>query len=101
VPEWLGKEVAPLRRNGAGVGRKAEYDWEDADLFVQNQLNEKGDFAESKNRVKGWRSQADLERLVGSYIGKHEGKMAAISTIRQRISPMIEKWRKQSLAANQ
>jgi hypothetical protein len=100
LPEWLGGEVAPMGRKSTRVGRKAQYDWEDVDLFVQKQLDEKGDFAESINSVKGWRAQADLETLVEAYIEKQDGEAPARSTIRHRISPMIDKWRKQNPAAN-
>jgi hypothetical protein len=99
IPECFDVETLHKPRK-KGAGRRAQYDWEDVDLFVQKQLNEKGDFAESKNWVKGWRSLADLERLVEGYIERREGKAPARSTIRERIGPMIDKWRKRNSADN-
>jgi hypothetical protein len=75
------------------VGRKDAYDWGEAVLFIEKVLNERGDFAEPENAMAGWRSQADLERLVVEHMSPIEGKEPAVSTIRRRVTPTLVKWR--------
>jgi hypothetical protein len=53
-------------------GRKLGYDWEESELFVEELLDLHGDFAAQTNAKEGWRSQADLEKLVGDHIEKLE-----------------------------
>jgi hypothetical protein len=81
-------------------GRKFEYDWEEVELFVVQQLDLRGDFEDPGNAMEGWRCQANLENLVGDHMKKFENKKPAISTIRKHIAPVIGSWRAKRAADN-
>jgi hypothetical protein len=86
--------VPAIKRRGK-AGRKPKFDWGEVTLFVQRELNRKGDFGDPENAVDGWRSQADLEKLVGDHIKKFEKKpRPAGSTIRRHIVQDIAAWRR-------
>lgn len=83
-------------RSKSKVGRKPEYDWNDIAHFVRKELDERGDFEDESNAVEGWRSQADLVRLVMDYMERiklHSGKTPSESTLKARLAPLIAEWR--------
>ncbi len=81
------------------AGRKAQYDWLDADLFVRRELDTRGDFDDA-NQVDDWRCQADLERSVADYFSRsNKDKVPAPSLIRKKIGPMVDAWRRKQGAA--
>jgi hypothetical protein len=88
---------APKRKSG----RRAEYDWVEAKLFVVQQLEAKGDFDEP-DQLDNWKSQADLERCVADYFStKGIGKVPATSLIRSKIGTIVAAWRSdKNLAKN-
>jgi hypothetical protein len=81
-------------------GRKLGYDWEEAKLFAEKLLDLHGDFAAQANAQEGWRSQADLERLVGDHIEEFDQKRPVDSTIRKHIALVIKTWRNKQVADN-
>ncbi|MDN4986566.1 hypothetical protein QY049_25740 [Bradyrhizobium sp. WYCCWR 13022] len=86
---------APKRKSG----RKAQYDWVEAKLFVEQQLEARGDFDEP-DQMDNWKSQADLERCLADHFSeKGEGKTPAPSLIRARIGPIVAAWRSKKNSA--
>ena len=81
-------------------GRKLGYDWEESELFAEKLLDLHGDFAVQENAKEGWRSQADLEELVGDHILEFDKKRPVHSTIRKHIAPVIKAWRNKQAADN-
>jgi hypothetical protein len=80
-------------------GAKPRYDWEEVELLVQRELDERGDFNDA-NQVENWRSQADLERTVADHFSNQNGETPAVSTVRKRIVPMVNRWRLKERSRN-
>jgi hypothetical protein len=74
-------------------GPKYKYDWGEVELFVEDELNNNGDFERPEFAGDGWRSQADLEKRVLEHIKKFEGKEPAPSTVRSHVGRMVAAWR--------
>ena len=75
-------------------GRAPIYDWSDAMQFAVKQLDERGDFLDAKDAVPGWRSQADLMRLVITYMAKlNDGDEPPDSTVKSHLKTTIAQWR--------
>jgi hypothetical protein len=100
VEDWQDAPTAPEVRKRK-VGRKPQYDWDDAELFVCRELDSRGDFDDA-DQVENWSCQADLERSVADYFSNRmNGRAPAISSIREKIGPMVDAWRaKQRVAGN-
>lgn len=75
-------------------GRAPTYDWSDAMEFAVKQLENRGDFLDAQNAIPGWRSQADLMRLVITYMAKfNDGNEPAESNVRKHLTTTIAEWR--------
>jgi hypothetical protein len=78
----------------AGRGNATTYDWDDAMAYAVQQLEERGDFRLPQHAQRGWRSQADLMRLVISYMAKHhDSREPAESGVKAHLKETLEKWR--------
>ena len=75
------------------VGAPIKYDWPDAKKFAMDQLNEEGEFREWDDG--GWKTPADLERRVLTYMEKATGKGngPAPSTLRAKVAQWVAEWR--------
>ena len=83
-------QIAPARK-----GRVPLYDWEDAMNFAKGEFESRGDFNDPLNAEDGWRSQADLARLVISYMAKHNGgKEPSESEVKKHLKDLLERIRK-------
>jgi hypothetical protein len=82
--------IAPARK-----GRKPMYDWEDAMNFAKREFENRGDYNDPQNAVDGWRSQADLARLVINYMKKHNGgKEPSDSSVKSHLKDLLDSIRK-------
>jgi hypothetical protein len=61
--------------------------------FAVQQLDQRGDYDNPQNAAEGWRSQADLMRLILEYMGKHNGREPAESAVKSHLSKTIQQWR--------
>lgn len=81
----------------AKPGAKPGWDWEDIELFVCQELDGSGDFADSLMATKGWQSLSDLYALIIAYVEKLPGGGAgsgpAISTLKDHVPQMVLRWR--------
>jgi hypothetical protein len=76
-------------------GRAPTYDWSDAMEFAVKQLDERGDFSRPEHAQAGWRSQADLMRLVIDYMTKfNDGNEPPESTVKHHLKTTIAEWRR-------
>lgn len=97
LPDWL-VQISIAAMPAGRRGRRASYDWDDIEQFARQQLETKGEFQEW-DIDGGWRSQADLEKLVTEYIERThrkpggEPKSAVASTVREHVKPVIDRWR--------
>jgi len=83
-------QIVPARK-----GRKPMYDWEDAMNFAKKEFENRGDYNDPQNAVDGWRGQADLARLVSSYMGKHNGgKEPSDSEGKRHLKDLLDNIRK-------
>lgn len=83
-----------VRIVAARKGRAPIYDWDDAMAFARIELDQRGDFARPENAALGWRSQADLMRMVITYMAKfHDGNEPPDSTVKSHLKTTIEQWR--------
>jgi hypothetical protein len=82
--------IVPTRK-----GRPPIYDWDDAMDFAKSEFERRGDYNDPQNAEEGWRSQADLMRLVLSYMTKHnDGKEPPESEVKRRLKDLIDGSRK-------
>ena len=82
--------IVPARK-----GRKPMYDWEDTMNFAKGEFEKRGDYNDPQNAVDGWRSQADLARLVLDYVKKHNGgKEPSISLVKSHLKDFLDSIRK-------
>ena len=71
------------------------YDWEDAMNFAKGEFQNRGDYNDPQNAVDGWRSQADLARLVLNYMEKHNGgKEPSDSEVKSHLKDLLDSIRK-------
>jgi hypothetical protein len=68
-------------------GRKPKFDWDDAKAFAQQEWNKRGPF---NNVDTGWKSNADLERLVADYMSRHDDKgEPSTSVLKEHVSAWV------------
>ena len=81
-----------LKRNKR-AGAPIKYDWPDAKNFAMGLLSKQGDFREWDD--VGWKTPADLERRVLTYMEKAagEGNGPGASTLRARVAEWVTEWR--------
>ena len=77
-------------------GPKEQWDWESARQLVIEALDERGDFAELGQQTD-WSRKSDVERMVADYFVERTGDQPSESTIRSRVSKIIEAWRQQKV----
>ena len=83
-----------VRISAPRKGRARKYDWDDAMEFAKKKLGERGDFNQPENAVDGWRSQADLMRLVIGYMAElNDGNEPPESTVKFHLRTTIAQWR--------
>ena len=73
------------------AGAPIKYDWPDAKNFAMGLLSKQGDFREWDD--VGWKTPADLERRVLTYMEKAAGKGPGASTLRARVAEWVTEWR--------
>jgi hypothetical protein len=85
---WL--KIYRLKRN-TRAGAPIKYDWPDAKNFAMDQLNKEGEFREWDD---GWKTRADLERRVLTYMEKATGECngPAPSTLRAKVAQWVAEW---------
>ena len=89
---------APGAEQGAGPspsfkrrGRKAQYDWTEAQLVLTAALNQRGDFNEP-DQMDDWNCRACAERLVKEHFAK-KGQHPTESLVRSHVTKICEQWR--------
>ena len=93
--EWPFKGLQPnAAPQKSRAGAKAKWDWNDIELFVCKTLDSKGDFADV-DTTADWKSQNDLIASAREYIERRDGSGNGPSetTIKDRIAPMVVRWR--------
>jgi hypothetical protein len=99
-PRFDVKELWPKSAENARIvparkGRKPMYDWEDAMNFAKMEFEKRGDYNDPQNAADGWRSQADLARLVMDYMKKHNGgKEPSESEVKRHLKVLLDSIRK-------
>ena len=89
------QEAAPPRIASARKGRRPIYDWDDAMNFAKGEFERRGDYNDLQNAEDGWRSQADLVRLVSSYMAKYNGgKEPSESEVKRHLKDLFDSGRK-------
>lgn len=87
-------QPADVRIVASRRGRAPIYDWDDAMNFATGELEKRGDFVDPQNAVDGWRSQADLMRLVITYMAKfNDENEPPESTVKSHLKTTIAQWR--------
>jgi hypothetical protein len=89
------QEAAPPRIVPARKGRPPEYDWDDGMNYAKGEFERRGNYSDPQNAEEGWRSQADLMRLVQSYMAKHNGgKEPSESEVKKHLKDLFDSSRK-------
>jgi hypothetical protein len=78
----------PARR-----GHPKEYDWDEGLQFMRRELDERGDPKNPINAVEGWRSDADVARLVAAHVALPDGRQPDPKHTARVIRPELQKWR--------
>ena len=86
--------VKPTRR-----GPPERYDWDEGFQFMRRELDNRGDPLAPENAVEGWRSDADVARLVAAHIATGE-PTARSQTHRANYSSELQKWRAEQAERN-
>ena len=82
-------QIVPARK-----GNAPKYDWEDAMNFAEGEFKRRGDYNDPQNAEDGWRSQADLVRLVVGYMAKHNGgNVPSDSMVKSHLKNLLERIR--------
>jgi len=77
----------PIRR-----GSPEQYDWEEGFLFMHQELNKRGDPKNPINAVDGWRSDADVARLVAAHVAI-DGRQPDLKHTARVIRRRLKEWR--------
>jgi hypothetical protein len=99
---WPFKGLQSNAPQKSRAGAKPKWDWDDIELFVCKTLDLKGDFADV-DTTADWKAQNDLIASVMEYIDRRKGSgnRPSDSTIKNRIAPMVARWRaSRNLARN-
>ena len=107
VPTWWKQAkqpedlpTVPPKEKQNKRGRKFEYDWEDVEQYVWQELDERGHYGDP-GQVDDWKCQNDLVKIVIEYMEKHPPyRVPAQSTLKKRIKPMVDAWVVQEAADN-
>ncbi len=94
LSSWL---PTPKPKKAVRVGPSEKYDWEDAKLFMLQELGARGDFQDPQNKVPGWKSQNDLANLIIEHLEKHHevgpGNGPSISGVKGKLKDWLKEWR--------
>jgi hypothetical protein len=82
----------PKEKRRSGPGAPELYDWVEIRLFTFKQLTDYGDFGLEKNRVKGWRSAADLYGRIEDHLGPEN--CPGLSQLKEKVPPLVDEWRR-------
>jgi hypothetical protein len=77
-------------------GRKPMLDWKDVEHEVERLMNDNGEFMPCYPQ---WNCLAQLEKAIADFISEKFDTIPAESTIREHISPALEKWREDKVKA--
>ena len=62
--------------------------------FAEGEFKRRGDYTDPQNAEDGWRSQADLARLVVDYMAKHNGgNVPSDSMVKSHLKNLLERIR--------
>ena len=89
--------------NARSTGPKEKYDWVEGKQYAAKIFGERGDFESEPNQVHGWKSQADLVKLVQAHLkeddararGVPEGNEPGLSTTKAYVAKWLAEWRGQ------
>jgi hypothetical protein len=81
------------------LGRPEQYDWDEGFQFMRAELDKRGDPRNPINAVKGWRSAADVARLVAAHIAIGDQQPDFKHTARV-IRLELQKWRAEQAERN-
>src|SRR5262245_16899269 len=93
-PEPL-PEPEPARR-----GPPEQYDWDEGFQFMRRELDKRGDPKNPINAVEGWRSDADVARLVAFHIALPGGREPDPKHTARVIRSELKKWRAEQRSRN-
>src|SRR5262249_38269119 len=88
---WL-EAITKLERKQGSQGRRPDYDYDDAQQFVFQLFEQRGDFAEF-GQVDDWNRQRHVEDAVRHYLRERYGKEPSRSTVRRIVVKAIKSWR--------
>jgi hypothetical protein len=89
------KAIVPKKVRLARVGAQEKYDWEEAKLFMLQELEKRGDFLDPQNKTSGWTSQNDLVEKIIVHHGKHsdDGEGPSPSGVKAKVKIWLQEWR--------
>jgi hypothetical protein len=91
-------EPEPAEPEPARRGSPAKYDWGEGFLFMRQELDRRGDPLDPLNAVDGWRSDADVARVVAAHIAIGGGP--DLKHTERVIRPELKKWRAEQAERN-
>jgi hypothetical protein len=94
-------QVEPEPESGtpARRGPPERYDWDEGFQFMRQELDTRGDPANPINAEEGWRSDADVARLVAAHIAIGDQQPDLKHTART-IRPQLAEWRAKQAERN-
>ena len=86
------RRADPAKLKPARRGPPVQYDWDEGFQFMRRELDKRGDPVDPINAVKGWRSEADVARLVAAHvaIGRQQPDLKHTE---RTIRPKLKEWR--------
>jgi hypothetical protein len=81
------------RRKVTKVGAPELYDWDEIQQFVAKKLTDNGDYGLRENKVKRWRTRADLIELTKDHLQKLKMDVPSETQLKTRIGEFVEHWR--------
>jgi hypothetical protein len=89
------KAIVPKKVRLARAGAQEKYDWEEAKLFMLQELEKRGDFLDPQNKTSGWNSQNDLVEKIIVHLAKHsdDGEGPAPSGVKAKVKIWLQEWR--------
>jgi hypothetical protein len=79
----------------SGPGAPEQYHWDDAFKFMRDLLDKRGDPKKPENRVRDWRSNADVARAVMRYLEGEWEEFPDFKHTERVIRPELKNWRKE------
>ena len=93
------RRADPAKLKPARRGPPVQYDWDEGFQFMRRELDKRGDPVDPINAVKGWRSEADVARLVAAHvaIGRQQPDLKHTE---RTIRPKLKEWRAEQAERN-